>query len=138
MQQLKSLSRGALCAAFAGCVIASAHADSTTLLSGPPPSWFGYSSSHDTWNGVMLVSGIVALIGLVDNDSTLVIIGGAGVLLSLYEESSSRFAFGGYRHADLMKSGPWTMGLKTTPGIALAPGLASPQPSAFVQYTVRF
>src|SRR5271165_729197 len=52
---------------------------------GPSELSYGGSSQRDTWRTLALVSGIVLIFGLVDDDPTLTILGGVGLLFSLYE-----------------------------------------------------
>lgn len=111
----------------------------TASLDGPPKQWFSYAGDRQTWNTVMLVSGIVGFVGLVDNDPTLVILGGVGVLVSVFEENNQmRYRFGTLAGGDgLIRTGRFSFGFTQVPGIALAPGLAAPAPGAFAQYNIR-
>ncbi|MHB8637115.1 MAG: hypothetical protein ACYC96_11660 [Fimbriimonadaceae bacterium] len=126
------------CAVAALASVGSAPAQAQSITSGPPAQWFTYTGHSDTWNTVLLVSGLVGVVGLVNGDGTLVILGGAGVLLSLYETANTRFDFQGLRQGPrFLKYGQVSFGVNLEPGLALAPGLGRPQPCPCVEWNIK-
>jgi len=103
---------------------------------GAPTLSFRSSGDRDTWHTVMLVSAVVAIVGVVDNDSTLTVLGGAGILLSLYESDRSRFRL--RPGVDLLKMGPMSIGVNPLGQMGLSQGFTRPRPSPYVQLTFRF
>lgn len=96
------------------------------------------SVDRDAWRTIMLISGIVLIVGLVDNDSTLAILGGAGLLVSFVESGPPSFAYRGFRGFPLMQSGPFTFGISPYGQLGLARGLDKPCPSPFATVTFKF
>lgn len=122
-------------AALAFGVVAPAGAQSIGLANTPALS-FSRSADKGTWHTVMIVSAVVGVIGLLDGDSTLAVLGGAGVLLSVVESDQSRFQLRPFRHGlDLARTGPLSFGIDP---IGLSPGFARPRPAAYLHATFKF
>lgn len=78
-----------------------------------PPSFVApQRSMRATWNLVLAVSAVVAAIGLIQDESALVVIGGAGIVISLLQSDRSRFTTlrDPIRGFDLHRSGAATFG----------------------------
>lgn len=98
----------------------------------------GYAGQQETWNTVLVISAIVGGVGLLTGQDTLLLLGGAGVLLSLVEMNSNHFhmqaAQRGFSFADV---GPVSFGL--TPMVH--PGYShendSPRQGGYVQWTIK-
>ncbi|HVT13148.1 MAG TPA: hypothetical protein VHE55_12865 [Fimbriimonadaceae bacterium] len=121
--------------ALALAVVAPASAQSIGLANTPTLS-FSRSADRDTWHTVMIVSAVVGIVGLLDGDGTLAVLGGAGVALSLIESDSSRFQLRPFRYGlNLAKAGPLSFGIDP---IGLSPVFAKPRPSVFVRATFKF
>jgi hypothetical protein len=100
----------AVALALGGTAVANADVPS---LSNAPAVGFSYSGDQNTWHTVMLVSAVVAIVGLVQDDSTLVLLGAGGVILGAVESSQSRFRYGITRPGvDLVKTGPVSFGVR--------------------------
>ena|SRR5579862_4040710 len=102
---------------------------------------FSFASSGDRqmWHTVLIVSAAVGIIGILDSDSTLTVIGGAGVLLSLYESESSHFAFHAFRPGgDFFRMGPMSLGFDGLVRSGFSQRFDSPRPTAHVVYTFKF
>ena len=70
------------------------------------------SGDRSMWHNVLVISAIVGIVGIATQDSTLTILGAAGVVLSLVETGGSTFRFRSATHGmDLMESGPFTFGI---------------------------
>lgn len=112
--------------AFAGVAPACAQ---TASLAGAPPLFFNSAARSTDNNTILLVSAGVLLIGLVDSNNTLIILGGAGVLYTVIGSGQNR-----YQYHDLAKRGPLSFGLATYG--PLTPN--SPKPSPFIERTWKF
>ena len=96
-------------------------------------------SQKGMWQTVLLVSAIVGIVGVVQGDSTLTILGGAGVVLSLYQTGKMGFNPQPFRHGiDLMRSGPVSFGVQPFGQFGPLPGLNSPRPTAYLHATFKF
>jgi hypothetical protein len=83
-------------------------------------------TSRNTWNTVLLVSAIVLVVGLIQEESTLVILGGAGVIVSLIQMDKRFQLQYSPKGITLFNSGPLTFGLNplSQPGLVDKPGPA--------------
>jgi len=79
---------------------------------------------RDTWNTVLLVSAIVLVVGLIQEESTLVILGGAGVIVSLIQMDRRFQLQYSPKGIHLFNSGPLTFGINpmSQPGLVDRPG----------------
>ena len=109
------------------------------LVEAPVPTWYGYASSgqRDTWRTVALVSGIVLIFGLVDDDPTLTILGGVGVLFSLYESGQFGYRLQNRHGFDLVHSGPLSFGVTPLGHAGYSHENENPRPAAYVQWTIK-
>jgi len=104
-----------------------------------PSLGYAYSTRRDTWNTVLLVSGIVMVVGLVQSDSTLTILGGAGVIVSLVQLNSTRFRSHSFaRGVDLVQAGPISLGFSPFGQVGMVPGYNTPRPSLYAAATFKF
>jgi hypothetical protein len=122
-----------------GCVcVAPAAAQSIPPISYQPLS-FNAAGSKQMWHTVMLVSAGVAILGLLQDDSTLVILGAAGVLLAFVESQPSSFRMNSARQGfDLAKTGPLSLGLNPLGRTSLWHGTTGPRPGAYVRLSFKF
>ena len=134
---IRTLSKFAGAMALALTLPAMSAAQSTSF-SGAPNLTLRRSNSHETWHTVLIVSGVLFIIGLADDDSTLTILGGAGVLVALSESNGTAFAFRSPRSFDLMKRGPVSLGLNPFGDLGMSQGLRLSRPSAVLQATFKF
>lgn len=76
------------------------------------PVSMSYSSTDkSTWNTVLIVSGVVLAVGLLQSENTLALLGAAGVVVSLVELNNNHFRNQYFPHGvDLMHSGPVAFG----------------------------
>lgn len=119
--------------AFAVSVIGAAHAQSRTNLK--PITLNFQSNQRNTWHTVLLISAAVGIVGVIQGDSTLTLLGGAGVVLSLYESERYR---SGLRGFDLVKTGPLSMGINPL-GVGFNRSLSTVRPAAYyIQATFKF
>jgi hypothetical protein len=132
MNMKKTMAIGAL----ALVVVAPANAQSVAPNT---PTVSFQSSKKGMWQTVLLVSAIVGVVGVVQGDSTLIILGGAGVLLSLYQTNQMGFRPQPFRHGlDLMRSGPVSFGIQPFGTFGLQPGFTTPRPTAYLHASFRF
>jgi hypothetical protein len=70
---------------------------------------------RDPWNALLWISAIVLVVGIADDDGGLIIIGGAGVVVSLVESDQfgGRLAFS-HNGVDFLKAGSLSFGLNQT------------------------
>lgn len=100
---------------------------------------FQSGNQRSTWQTVMLISAIVGIVGVAQGDSTLTILGGAGVLLSLYQTERMRFQLQPFQGGvSMLRSGPVTFGMKPFGDLSPAQGMTGSRPSVFVQATFKF
>jgi hypothetical protein len=97
-----------------------------TLNAAPAKAPSYMQSRRDTWNTVLLVSAIVLAVGIIQSESTLVILGGAGVIVSLVQMDRRFQLQYTPRGINLFQSGPLTFGLNplSQPGLVDKPGPA--------------
>jgi len=97
------------------------------------------STDRNTWNTVLLVSGAVLVVGLIQEESTLTILGGAGVLLSLFETNKTNFRSQYFPHGlDLYKTGPVSFGVSAFSSMGLTEGFRPVRPAAYISATFKF
>jgi hypothetical protein len=114
-----------------------ASAQSATPIAAPTLSFS--SSQRDTWHTVLIVSAIVGVVGIIQGDSTLTVLGGVGVLVSLVESEQMKFRFKPQSHGlDLLKMGPVSLGVNPLGKIGIAQAYQSSRPTAYMQLTFKF
>lgn len=122
-----------LAKSFAACAITFAIAApacaQTASLTGAPPLTYNSMANGTNNNTILLVSGAVLLIGLVDDNSALTILGGVGVLYSVVGTGQNHYQF-----HDVARKGPFSIGF-TTYG-QLSPN--TPRPSPYIEHTWKF
>lgn len=97
------------------------------------------SSSHETWHTVLIVGAVLLVIGIADDDSTLAILGGAGVLVALSETNGNAFQYRSVgRSFDLVKSGALSFGVNPFGSMGLTQDFKLSRPSAVLQATFKF
>ena len=115
------------------------YANDHTPKAALPALGLAYQSRRDTWNTVLLVSGIVFVVGLIQDNSTLAILGGAGVIVSLIQLNPSRFTGNSVAHGlDLAKAGPVSFGFSPFGQFGAVPGDRSLRPSAYIAANFKF
>ena len=93
---------------------------------------------HQMWNTVFIVSIVVGVIGIVDSDTSLIVLGAAGAVLSSME-MNQHFRFNlANRGLDLMHTGPLSFGLNPLAGFADCPGVSFKLPAMYLKATFRF
>lgn len=128
---------GAACAS-AQTAVADAGRESIAPLRLQPLS-FGASGQREMWHTVMLVSAGVALVGLIDGDSTLTVIGVGGVVLSAVESGPSSFRSRNVRRGvEVLRSGPFSFGIDPLGPAGLSRGIGGVQPGGYLQLSFRF
>lgn len=115
-------------------VAAQAH---DNIVPGVPILSYSRSTDRETWRSVLLVSGILLIAGLVDDNGALILIGGAGVLVSLSHTNGSYYTSVG-RGLEFAKVGPVSMGFNPFGTMRLSQGLNNPQPTVVVQAKFKF
>ena len=96
------------------------------------------SGSHEMWHSVLLISGIFLLVGLVDNDSGLTILGGAGVLVALSETNGTAYRFVPAQHGvDLLQMGHVSLGVDPF-GFGFTQENRGPKPGLILQAKFKF
>jgi hypothetical protein len=153
------LTKFAATAAFAFAVTAMAGAQSQSSLAAPslvapsqpitsaglemnrsmtPGFTFSKSTDHQTWHTVLLVSAIFLFAGLVDSNSTLIILGGAGVLVSLSETNGNAYRFQPGRSMELARMGHMSLGINPLGQMGWSQGISAPKPSIILQAKFKF
>lgn len=150
---LKSLAaKAAGCAALAFAVAMPACAQSTggqfdgptfagrrTELTGKPAIEFASYADRQMWHVIFLVSAIVLVAGIADQDTGLIAIGAVGMVISLVESGPPSFRYSPYHPGiALAHKGPLSFGIYPYTKYDLLPGSAKPLPSPFVHYTIHF
>jgi hypothetical protein len=104
------------------------------------PTQLSYqSSSKQMWNTVLIVSAVVLAVGLLQDDTTLAILGGAGVLVSLTQVNKYGFQLQSHpRGLDLVKSGPLSFGVNPFGQIGLRDGFGPIKPSVYLSANFKF
>ncbi len=131
--------KAAAAAAFALVVAAPVYAQTPEATSAPSlaaPHSTGFYRSSGGSNTLLVISAAVLIIGLIDDDTTLAVLGGAGVVLSLYDSGQMHYQLNSYgRGADLVKMGPASFGV--SPFNAVAPQPFG-SPSVYAQLKFKF
>ena len=100
---------------------------------------FSSSSNRGTWNTVLIVSAVVFAVGLIQGDSTLALLGGAGALVSLVELNKNGYAPQYMPHGlDLVRRGPLSLGLNPFGEFGMMPGYMSIRPSFYAAMNFKF
>ena len=94
--------------------------------------------SSNTWNTVLLVSAIVGVVGVVQGDSTLTILGAAGVIFALTQQNKSGFQFKPSQYGLGLANGPISFNLNPLGGLAPAQPFSKSQPTASIIATFKF
>ncbi|MBI1755913.1 MAG: hypothetical protein HYR64_02260 [Fimbriimonas ginsengisoli] len=137
MNKKNITARAAAAIAF-GLMASVPAAAQTTAPVGAPALSFGRPVRGDSSHTLLLVSAIVLVVGLAESNSTLTILGGAGVLISLSETGRLYRPESPRRGVDLVKVGRVSMGVSPFGQIGQPQGFSSPQPSAYVRITTKF
>ena len=117
-------------------VVGSATAQDTRPI--VPPLSF-QSSQRQMWQSVLLVSAAVGVLGLVQGDSTLTLLGGAGVLLALYQTNRAGFQLRPSKFGiDVVGAGPVSVGIAPFGQRGFSKGMGTGRPAAYVQATFKF
>lgn len=104
-------------------------------------SYTSAPSQKNTWNTVLIVSAAVLVVGLIQGESTLALLGGAGVLVSLVQTNNLGFQAPSMpRGIDFYKAGPVSFGLSPFGrfGLRSSAGFDSLSPSPYVVANFRF
>jgi hypothetical protein len=108
-------------------------------FTGSPAFAFKSTTNRETWHTVLIVSGVLLFIGIVDSDSTLAILGGAGVLVSLSQTNGNAYRYNpAGRTLDFANIGKLSFGVNPFGGMNLAQGLNAPHPKFVVQAKFKF
>lgn len=106
------------------------------------PTTLSYSAAgndRQTWNTVLIVSGVVLAVGLIQSENTLTILGAAGVALSLIQLNKTSFRPQySFRGLDLVKRGPVAFGISPFGDVNLRQGFTALRPSAYLSASFRF
>ncbi|MBC8063994.1 MAG: hypothetical protein H7Y17_04135 [Chlorobia bacterium] len=100
---------------------------------------YGAATPSGTWNTVLIVSAAVMAVGLITGETTLTILGGAGVLVSLTQTNKSGFRPQYFaRGLDLVQSGPVSFGVRPFGPAGLHQGITTLQPSPYIVANFKF
>lgn len=100
---------------------------------------YARSSPRDTWNTVLVVSAGVLIIGLIQDDSTLTILGGAGTLVSLVQLNQTHFRPQySPRGISLLSSGPVSFGVTPFGSMNAQQGFRDFRPGAYIAANFKF
>ncbi|MEA2553420.1 MAG: hypothetical protein QOJ65_1596 [Fimbriimonadaceae bacterium] len=114
------------------------HAATQTLTSSNVPGLSLTSSNRrETMRTVMVISAILLLAGLLDDNGTLIAIGGAGLIISLLDTESNKYRQS-YRGLDLVTDGRFSLGVRPFGQMGLAKRTSTPQPSLYLQAKFKF
>jgi len=134
----KTIAKLAALAAIPIGLCTAANAQSVPLAHTAPTNLaFAYGTSHETWHTVLLISGVVLLAGLINSDSGLIIIGGAGVLLA--ESETNGTAFRQSVHSlDFAKLGRVSVVIDPFGSMGYVQGLSKARPGLVFQTKIKF
>lgn len=107
-------------------------------LNAVPNLTYSRGTNHETWHTVLIISGILLFAGLVSDDSTLTILGGAGVLVALSETNGNAYALRPVRGFELAKSGPLSFGISPFGQMRFGQELRPSSPSFVLQAKIKF
>ena len=105
------------------------------------PVTLSYSAStqKDTWNTVLIVSGVVLVVGLITDESALTLLGGAGVIVSLVQSNKFGYAPQYSPHGiNLLQKGPVSFGVNPFGQMGLNQGFKDLRPSAYLSANFKF
>lgn len=96
-------------------------------------------SEKQTWNTVLLISAAVLVVGLIQNEDTLTLLGGAGVLVSLVQTSKYGYMPQAFPHGiDLVQKGPLSLGMNPFGLVGPSQGFTNLRPSVYVAMNFKF
>jgi hypothetical protein len=94
---------------------------------------------RDTMRTVLIISAVVFVVGLADDNATLAIIGGAGCIYSLAQSNQLGFRRSAFRNGlQFAGSGPVSLGLNGLSQGGLSHEQAFAHPGAYVQASFKF
>jgi hypothetical protein len=121
-------------AAVALTSVACASANAQTLnVDGPSMHSLRAAPGGISNRTLLLASAIILLVGLADSDSTLTIIGGVGVLISVMDTNTMSYRMNSYRH-DLIRTGGLSFGMAPYG----QPGSTAFRPAPYAQISIKF
>lgn len=125
----------ALAIGFGATTSAQAQSKSFTI-----PTTMSYASSpRQTWNTVLLVSAAVMVVGLIQEESSLTLLGGAGVLVSLFQLNKTGFRSEFFASGvDVVKKGAFSFGVSPVNELRPTFGQTQLQPTAYAIATFKF
>lgn len=103
-----------------------------------PALSFKSTTDRETWHSVLIVSAIALGVGLLSDNSTLITLGGVGVVLSLIETNGNTFRYRSMPSLEMMHFGKMSFGYSPIDQFKLASGVVSPKPSLILQTTLKF
>jgi hypothetical protein len=93
---------------------------------------------RNSWRTMMVVSGLVGVAGFARNSNALLVLGGAGELLSSAEPGEISFKYQSFHHGyDLMHTGPLYFGIGSF-GYGTGRGAAFTRTGPYVQLSFSF
>ena len=126
----------AVALAFGFTATASAQSSDLKL---PVTLSYSASTQKDTWNTVLIVSGVVLVVGLITDESALTLLGGAGVIVSLVQSNKFGYAPQYSPHGiDLIQKGPVSFGVNPFGQMGITQGFKDLRPSAYISANFRF
>ncbi len=103
-----------------------------------PQSMTFQGTSRETWRTLMIVFAAIGIIGIIDDDSALVVVGVAGLAVC-FIESGPHFAMDStQRRLGLVNSGPFSFGLTPFSKTTFSLGSAAPPSKLYAQLTFKF
>ena len=124
--------KAAVAAALTSLACASASAQ-TLDVDGPSMPSFRAAPGGISNHTLLLASAIILLVGLADSNSTLTIIGGVGVLISVMDTNTRAYRLNSYRH-DLVQTGGLSFGVAPYG----QPGSTAFRPAPYAQISIKF
>jgi hypothetical protein len=118
-------------------VSTAADAQTTNLNMVPGLSYGKAVQSRETWRTVTIVSGVLLFVGLVDDNSALILLGGAGLLVSLSATNGNMYRPQA-RGVELLQFGNVSFGVKPFGQMDLSRELTTPRPSMVLQAKFKF
>ncbi len=99
---------------------------------------YSRGTNHETWHSVLLISGILLFAGLVDDNSGLIILGGAGVLVALSETNGNAYRSSVGHGTDLLQMGNVSLGVNPFAYANPNQRLEMPKPAFVIQAKFKF
>lgn len=100
---------------------------------------YAQSSQKSMWNTVFIVSAAVFVVGLITEESTLTVLGGVGVVVSLIQNNKSGFRPQySPRGINLINKGPVSFGVNPFGQMAYRNDFKSMSPSLYVVANFKF